>query len=186
MESIQYNACLALTGATIGTSKKDIYQELGLESLQIHWCYRKLCLFYKIYKNQSPSYWYNIILTAGTHYTFRNLVKIPYLQTKHNFFKHSFFPSVIIEWSKLDPSLRRYNSYNVFKSDTLKIMQPSSNSIFDCHNPIGINYITRIQFGLGHLREHKFKHSFQDTLNPICNYINWICYSFFPRQSLSL
>ena len=23
--------------------------------------------------------------------------------------------------------------------------------------------------GLSHLREHKFKHSFQDTLNPICN-----------------
>ena len=24
--------------------------------------------------------------------------------------------------------------------------------------------------GLSHIREHRFKHSFQDTLNPICSY----------------
>ena len=55
LESIQYNARLTLTGAIRSTSKEKIYQELGLESLQIHRWYRKLCLFYKIYKNQSPS-----------------------------------------------------------------------------------------------------------------------------------
>ena len=26
-----------------------------------------------------------------------------------------------------------------------------------------------MRVGLSHLREHKFKHNFQDTLNPICN-----------------
>ena len=110
-----------------------------------------------------------IIPTPNTHYTFRNSDKIPYFKTKHNFFKNSFFPSVVIEWNKLDPSLRRCDSYNVFKSNILKFIRPSSNSFFDCHNPIGIKYITRIRLGLSHLREHKFKHSFQDTLNPICN-----------------
>ena len=73
------------------------------------------------------------------------------------------------EWSQLDLSLRRCDSYNVFKNNILKFIRPSSNSFFDCHNPIGIKYITRIRLGLSHLREHKFKHSFQDTLNPICN-----------------
>ena len=34
LESIQYNACLALTGAIRSTSKEKIYQELGLESLR--------------------------------------------------------------------------------------------------------------------------------------------------------
>ena len=29
--------------------------------------------------------------------------------------------------------------------------------------------ITRLRLGLSHLREHKFKHSFQHTLNPLCN-----------------
>ena len=34
IESIQYNAALAITGAIRGTSKEKIYQELGFESLQ--------------------------------------------------------------------------------------------------------------------------------------------------------
>ena len=38
----------------------------------------------------------------------------------------------------------------------------------NCHNPQAIKYLSRIRLGLSHLREHKFKHSFQDTLNPVC------------------
>ena len=34
IESLQYNAALAITGAIRGTSREKIYQELGLESLQ--------------------------------------------------------------------------------------------------------------------------------------------------------
>ena len=97
-------------------------------------------------------------------------IQIKFLILKHNFFKTSFFPSVLIEWNKLDATLRRYDTCNAFKSNILKFIQPSSNSLFDCHNPIGIKYITRIRLELTHLREHRFKHSFQDTLNPICNY----------------
>ena len=36
-------------------------------------------------------------------------------------------------------------------------------------NPKGIKYETRLQLDLSHLREHKFKHSFQDILNPFCD-----------------
>ena len=56
LESIQYRACLAITGAIQGTSREKIYQELGLESLQSRQWYRKLAMFYKIYKNKSPFY----------------------------------------------------------------------------------------------------------------------------------
>ena len=172
LESIQYSAGLALTGAIRGTSKEKIYQELGLESPQIHRWYRKLCLFYMIYKNQSPYYLYNIIPTINKYNTFRNSGKIPYFKTKHNFFKNSFFPSVIVEWNKLESSLRRCDTYNVFKSNILKFIRLSSNSFFDRHNPIGIKYITRIRLGLSHLQERKFKHGFQDTLNLVCNCSN--------------
>ena len=48
LESIQYNACLAITGAIRGTSTEKIYQELGLESLKSRRWFRKLCYFYKI------------------------------------------------------------------------------------------------------------------------------------------
>ena len=56
LESIQYNACLAITGAIRGTSKEKLYQELGLESLQLRCWYRKLVMLYKIHKNKSPQY----------------------------------------------------------------------------------------------------------------------------------
>ena len=45
IESLQYNAALAITGAISGTSREKIYQELGLKSLQQRRWYRKLCLF---------------------------------------------------------------------------------------------------------------------------------------------
>ena len=61
MESIQYNACLAITGAIRGTSSEKIYQELGLESLQLRcWC-RKLCLFHKVFKNEHAKYLFHLI-----------------------------------------------------------------------------------------------------------------------------
>ena len=36
-------------------------------------------------------------------------------------------------------------------------------------NSIRIKHITRLQLGLSHLREHKFKHDFQDSINPLYN-----------------
>ena len=47
-------------------------------------------------------------------------------------------------------------------------MQPKPNSIYNFNNPAGIRLITRLRLGLSHLHEHKFKHSFQDFLNPLC------------------
>ena len=37
------------------------------------------------------------------------------------------------------------------------------------HNPHGIKLLTRLRVGLNHLREHKFRHNFQDSLDPFCN-----------------
>ena len=37
-ESIQFNVCVAITGATMGSLRENIYQELGLESLQHRLC----------------------------------------------------------------------------------------------------------------------------------------------------
>ena len=50
-ESIQYNAALAIAAAMRGTSRKKIYSELCLESLQNRRYYRKLCVFYEILNN---------------------------------------------------------------------------------------------------------------------------------------
>ena len=169
IESIQYNAYLAITGATRGTSREKIYQELDLESLQLRRWYRKLYLFYKLFKNEHPKYLFNLIPVRCTSYAARTVGNIPLIKTKHNFFKNSFFPSAIIEWNNVDPNLRNSKSISIFKEKILNFIRPSPNSFFDFHNSKGIKVITRLRLGLSHLREHKFKHNFQDTINPLCN-----------------
>ena len=34
-----------------------------------------------------------------------NFDDIPLIETKYNFFKNTFFPSAIIEWNKLHPTI---------------------------------------------------------------------------------
>ena len=65
--------------------------------------------------------------------------------------------------------MRNSSSLNIFRKSTLKFIRPSANSFFDCHNPRGIKFITRPRLGHSLLRERKFKHSFQDSLNPFCS-----------------
>ena len=103
-------------------------------------------------------------------YQTRHFANIPFFIFTHNFFKNTLFLSTILEWNKLDSSLRNPASYNVFKNSILKFMRPFPNKIFQCHNPKGVKLVTRLRLGLSHLREHKFKHSFQDTLSPLFSY----------------
>ena len=59
LESIQYNACLAITGTTRGTSTEKIYQEQGLEYLKSkHW-FRKLVIFIR-YAMKNPPRIYSV------------------------------------------------------------------------------------------------------------------------------
>ena len=150
LESIQYNACLALTGAIRGSSKEQIDQELGFESLRIRQWYRKLCLFYKVLNNEHHQYLFNLIPVRPTLYTTRNALNIPLLNTNHNFFKNSFFPSTIIEWNKLDPGFRKADSLSLFKTNILKFIRPSSNPVYNCHNPKGLKFITRLKLELSY------------------------------------
>ena len=57
----------------------------------------------------------------------------------------------------------------LFKKRILSFIRPSPNSTFNCLNCKGTKLLSRLRLGLTHLREHKFKHSFQDSLNPFCN-----------------
>ena len=62
IESVQYNAALAITGAIDGSSREKIYQELG----------RKLCFYYKIQHNDCPLYLTECLPTTKTScYSFR-------------------------------------------------------------------------------------------------------------------
>ena len=48
MESFQYKAALAITGANQGTSQEKLLKELGLETLKFRKWLRRICCIYKI------------------------------------------------------------------------------------------------------------------------------------------
>ena len=82
------------------------------------------------------------------------------------FLKKYFSLSVIIQWNNLDLKIRNSRSLDIFRN---RFIPPSANSVFNSHSLKAINFITILRLVLSHLWEHKFKHSFQDLLNPISN-----------------
>ena len=94
IQSIQYNAAIAITGAIRGTSSEKLYERLGLESLGSRRWLSKLCLFYKIDKNKSPSYFYKLIRDRVKFYSTRSnqINNVLNINTRSNFFRNSFFP----------------------------------------------------------------------------------------------
>ncbi len=56
LESVQYSAALAVTGAWKGTSREKLYEELGWESLSLRRWSRRLVLFYKIVNGITQDY----------------------------------------------------------------------------------------------------------------------------------
>ena len=90
------------------------------------------------------------------------------MNIKHNFFKNIFFPSTLSEWNQLDPAIRNSTSNliplrkaSLSLSDLLQIVP-------QCYNAKGMKYLTGLRVNFSHLCDHKFKHSFRDTINPLC------------------
>ena len=113
LETVQYNAALAITGAIKGTSREKLYQELGLEYLQQSRLMRRLCLFYKVVLTKLPAYTYDIIPPVSQSQRNPNIFNSVSCRTEY--FKSSFFPCVIGEWNKLNLEIRRFGSYNIFR-----------------------------------------------------------------------
>ena len=141
IESIQYNAALAITGAIRGTSREKLYQKLGLKSLRKRQWHRKLKIFFKIFKGQSPEYRFRLLPRVSKQYNTRTNNNFRLFGGKHNFFRNSFFPSTVIEWNNLDLKIRNSETFSAFKKSILKFIRPSLNSISNSHSHNGIKLI---------------------------------------------
>ena len=98
-------------------------------------------------------------------YNTRKIENVESYYFRTDLFKYSFFPYVIVEWNKLDINLCNAKSFLIFTKSLLKIGRPLENSVYNIHDPMGVKYL---RLGLSHLNNHKFRHNFQDCLNPLC------------------
>ena len=86
-----------------------------------------------------------------------------------NCFKYSYFSSTLKDWFNLNASIKNSESLAIFKSRLLSFIRPIQSKVYNIFDPIGLNLLTRLRLGCSHLNEHKFRHSFQDCLNPLCS-----------------
>ena len=68
-----------------------------------------------------------------------------------------------------DPEIKRIDSYVGFRKKLLSFIKPIENKTFSIYDPLGIKLLNRLRVDFSHLNEHKFRHNFDDTLNPLCS-----------------
>ena len=163
IESVQYNAALAITGPIRGTSKEKLCQELGFESLKDRRWLRRLCYLYKIVNTKQPAYLYDLIPPFQRLSRKNSCVYEPFCGIAS--FKNSFLPHAIREWNKLDSEIRNTKTNAFFRKMLLNFIRPIGNSTHKIYDQLGIKLLTRLRLGFSHLSEHKFRHNFADSLN---------------------
>ena len=89
LESLRYSAAIAITGVIRGTLSEKFFQDLGLETLKLKRWLRKFCLFYKLIKENSATYLFQITPTILTRSTQKS--QIPKSRQKQTFSKILYF-----------------------------------------------------------------------------------------------
>ena len=139
LESVQYSAALAVTGAWRGTYQDS---ELGLESLGSRRWSRCLILFYKFINSLTPDDTRNPFpLLSPCSYSLWNPPVVKHITSRTESFKSSFYTDSLSEWSKLDPTIKEPSSVNVFKKKLFSITRPPAKSLYGIHGPKGVAYL---------------------------------------------
>ena len=169
LEKVQYYAALIITGAIKGISRERLYKQLGLESLCNRRWYRKLVFFYKIVEGLAPSYLQSCLLLGNeraynTRSSFKNTIKT--FATRTSTFYTTFFPYCTKEWNQLNDDIKKIESIKKFKKMLIKIIRTKENSVFGVSDIYGVKLLTPIRLNFSRLNEHKFRHKFNDMINP--------------------
>ena len=117
---------------------------------------------------QFPKYLLRILPSSESFYDTRKKQR-PFFNCRTDYFKYSYSPNSLSEWSQLVPEIQNLKSIAVFKNKLLPFIRPSKRSIFNVNNPEDVKYLTRLRLCFSHLNEHKFRHGFLDTLSPLSN-----------------
>ena len=169
LESVQYQAALAVTGAWKGSSRLKLYRELGWESLHQRRYLRRITQFFKIMNGLTAQYLVDLVPAPRRHLFGRHVTNDVYcFSYRNNRFLYSFYPDAVNSWNALDPDVRKTDTLSEFKNVIMKTIQPMKRSIFNIHDESGRRYIFQLRVGLSPLRAHKKQHNFKDTPDDRC------------------
>ena len=80
----------------------------------------------------------------------------------------------MIEWIKLDEDICNAESYALFRKHLLTFIRTEVNIIFNVNNAKRIKLLSRLRVGFRHLKKQKFRHNFEDSINPSCSCGNFV------------
>ena len=170
IESVQYEAALAVSGAWRGSSSDKLYKELGWESLYHRRNSRRIILLKELLEFKNPYYLYNIIspYLSSTNIRHRYLGMIKNYSCRLQKFAKTFFPSTIMFWNSLDTEIKKL-PFKKFKNIVIQKIRPLRNIILDNFDNVSNMYLTWLRVGLSPLKEHKFLYNFADTSEATCS-----------------
>ena len=170
LESVQYSAALAVSGAWKGTNTDRIYEELVLEPLYYRRWQRRLTHFYKLITTHSPSYLYEYVPQCReVSYNLRRNNNYENYAIKTESFSHSYFPYCVREWNQLDPQIKAQHSVSLFKKKLIELIRPNKRSVYKVVDLKGVQLLTRLHVKFSDVREHRFRNNFFVTPACMCN-----------------
>ena len=120
LESVQYQAALAVTGTWKGTSRIKIYEELGWETLDSRRMYKRILQLHKILDNKTPSY-----LRDKLPPNRNSLINLPYIfqeiRCRTSRYRNSFFPDATISWNNISSLFENFPIYEVLKKKNFEL-----------------------------------------------------------------
>ena len=169
VERIQYQAALAVTGSWQGSSRTNLYEELGWESLSDRRRCRRILQVHKIENGRTPSYLKSKLPThhrpqpdGSVPMTFREL------RSRTIRYTNSFFPEAIATWNIFISHFGIMPNFASLKTYISSFFRPKKKSIFGIHDPLGVHYLFQLRVNLSPLRSHKKRHNFIDTPSETC------------------
>ena len=172
-ESIQYNVALAITGAVRGSAREKLYLEMGLEHLHFFGPYFPafgLNMYLSVFSANAGKCGpeklriQTLFTQCYIHELLPSICKCSQHANTFNtfccrteYFKNSFFSSVVNDRNKLDPDSRDCSIYSIFYKSLLKFIRPFEKETYQ------IKVLTKLRLSFSYFCGHKFRYNFKDT-----------------------
>ena len=121
---------------------------------------------YKIISTKSPPYLCELIPPLQRSYRYPGYFKT--FRCRTELFRNFFLAFNVNEWNKRGSDIKNGDSYAILRKFFLAFRRPVGNSMYGTYDPFGVILINRSRLGFSHLREHKFRDNFADTVNSLC------------------
>ena len=100
-------------------------------------------------------------------YSFRVRTVIGKICARTDNYKSSLYPNCLSEWENVDPETRTAPPLAIVKAKISRIIRTTPEQVYGIHSPKRLANLTQLRVGLSELNDHKFRHNFNTTINPL-------------------